>query len=847
MSVPSSLSSRSSLSSLFLLLAVVVLSSSPLHASSLPSPPNFQSSRDASSLPALLAYWAQADNSYAANHNGSVNAASLLSASTTLFSYFASPLVDDIPATTNDTTPILNFRSLYDYWAPYKKYVVARGFELYLAKVVTTAQFVEFLAAAVSDYSTLDQQTVLLVLNEMQSLLGEGDNTVWSVADVQASSRQILQDATYVVQQCYHATSLTQAGLTNASIVYKAPPGASAAAPPTINSADATASALFSATDAALHLELAHLVTSNVYANNVTNQATLQYNRSLTAAFARMPTNSTRPLTITTRYGFNSTLDFPAAYSAPSSTPSTMYVQMAQVDGWGDRISYDIFPTVLVAIASADVKPPQVDPSYTAGSVSLTFGYTQQNCNDGWVNSGKFRFQQQLGNGTGDCKLTCAMFDPLSQNFSSTTVTQGTWDTLANTIQCLITVPGYYTVLKENIAIQTPNTTRTDQIVTARATLKSLPIALLNDLPRLTTLAADDLTYLLDVPPTRIEVQNVTQSADGAVGDMDVQFRILSAYDPSTTTSAQLFNAFQRLNIENTSHTVSFQYLLTKKSSCLIGCDSSSSSKMSETEIIAIAVVVGFFGTIILGVLLTLCCCQMKYWWDRHDFRPAQIDEDDTELAGASVEYGGVQSARQRAEESKKRRSTRVSWYNKQDVETAASYTYSRNSRSNSGASDSGKAPVFRVRSNSQGSVGSVDDGLQLDEVEVVGGADDVSLEDLAEIGIVMDGLADGKDEDSYVMDGHKVKAVKQVHEVDAEDVDDSKFSRSHSASQLSEYSANEQESSVNSRNSQSGQDTRERPLSLQYGGNAEDEATTPRTPRTPGGGKRAFYYNSGK
>ena len=517
---------------------------------------------------------------------------------------------------------------------------------------------------------------------------------------------------------------------------------------------------------------------------------------------------------------------------------------MAQLDGWGDRLSFDIFPTVLVAIASTE-PPPAVDESYPANSVSLTFGYDQRNCDDGWANSGKFRFS--LGAEQADCQqLTCAKYLPDSQTFSTakTDVISHTWNKAANTFECLLSSPGYYTVIKANPPIMLPNTSRTDQIVTARLTLTTLPAELQNDTARMMELAAQDLTFLLDVPPARIQVTGVSPSADGSAGDRDVQFKIFGGFNTSVTPAATLFAAFVKLNIDNTSHTDLFRSMAIGKSQCESGCSpAGGGSKFSETEIIAIAVVVGFFGTIILGVLLTLCCCQMKYWWDRHDFRPAQVDEEDeTELGiGASSAYGGVQSARERQDDSKRRRSTRVSWYNKQDVETAASYSYkgnSRNSRSNS-ASESGKAPVFRVRSDSRG---SVEDGLQLDEVEVVGGAEDVSLDDLAEIGIVMDGV-DGTaaDEDSYVMDGHKVKAVKQMKEVDAEDVDDSKFSRSRSASQLTEYSANSdagQEDSVNSRNS--------RNSVSEVGANPDDDAT-PRTPRTPGGGKRAFYYNSGQ
>ena len=200
----------------------------------------------------------------------------------------------------------------------------------------------------------------------------------------------------------------------------------------------------------------------------------------------------------------------------------------------------------------------------------------------------------------------------------------------------------------------------------------------------------------------------------------------------------------------------------------------------------------------------------------------------------------GAMSARERAEESRRRRSNRVSWYNK-DVESAAAYTYSRNSRAGSVGSDSGKRAAFRVRSDSRG---SEDGELQLDDVQVVGGAAEVDLEDLAEIGLVMDG--DDGGEDSYVMDGKKVKAVKQVREVDGEElsIDDSAMSRSRGSSLGSrEYSQSGSRASVSAN---------EGPLALTYAAQDEPsqsgrserdvEPTTPTTPRTPGGRKALIY-----
>ena len=830
-------------------LLLVVLLSFPVLTISLPSPPPLETGDDAS-LSSLLSYWARADNAYGTN-----NAPLLLSASAQLFTLMTSPSVDKIAAASSPA--ILNFRSFYDYWAPYKKYIVGRGFEL--AATVDTADFVAFLAAAMDDYSTLDQVTVQAVLATMQQLMGNGisSGALWNATDsfvngtAPAPATRI--DATYVLQQCYHATSLAQAELSNVSISQSKPPqSASTAKPYTFSASTVLPSELFNLTDAALKTLLAHAV-ANIHPypwiGSQLGSTSLSYNRSLTAAVARveLPLVNDSFLSIQTPYDFSTMLTItPAAYPKVSAN-STLYVEMAQVDGWGDRISFDIFPTVLVSLSSGS-SPLTVDPSYNDRSVILTFAYSQQNCNDGWVNSGRFRFS--AGGSNSSCLLSCAKYVNSLETFSNAPqyVTMGVWDTLANTIQCYVDTPGYYTVLKENVPVPVPATDRTDGIVTVRATLKDVPAALLFNMTQLMQLAADDVTYLLDVPPTRIIMQSVNESTNGAAGDVNVEFQILGATTTSPLSSLQLFAYFLALDIEDTSHTDRFTYMAPSSTTCVDGCSASNGGNgMSRTEIIAIAVVVGFFGTIIIGVLLALCCVQMKYWYDRHDFRPAQVDEEDTELGGvgAAAEYGGVQSARQRKDESKRRRSTRVSWYNKQDVETAASYTYSRNSRSNS-ASESGKAPVFRVRSDSHG---SVDDDLKLDEVEVVGGVDEVSLDDLAEIGIVMDGVENA--EDSYVMDGHKVKAVKQVQEVDAENVDDSRLARSRSASQLSEYSQNSQshasdnghENSVNSRNSSNSVSAAgEAPLSMQYPAR-DDEPTTPRTPRTPGGGKRAFYY----
>jgi len=211
--------------------------------------------------------------------------------------------------------------------------------------------------------------------------------------------------------------------------------------------------------------------------------------------------------------------------------------------------------------------------------------------------------------------------------------------------------------------------------------------------------------------------------------------------------------------------------------------------------------------------------------------------EDDTEMVGGANEYGGVLSTREMSEESRRRRSTRVSWYNK-DVENAAAYEYSRNARSRSG---SGKQAAFRVRSDSRGS----DDGLQLDDVQVVGGDGDVSVDDLAEIGIVMDaGNGTADDEDSYVMDGHKVKAVKQVREVDAEDVgiDDSAMASGRSQLSSREFSRSERSEESVSRHSVSEMDNA--PVSLQYQAEvSQSRAERPTTPHTPRSGKKAFIY----
>ena len=818
------------MTSLLSSLLLLVLLSCPLLISSLPAPPPLASG-DSSTLSSLLNYWSRADNA-----DSKSNSSLLLSASVNLFGYMTSPTVDSIAAASSPS--VVNFISFYNYWAPYKKFIVGRGLSLQSSS--PTADFVSFLAAAMNDYSTLDQQTVQTVLETMQSIMGNG--ALWSVIDpITASSATTRENAMFVLQQCYHATSLAQAELSNISVAQTKPPQSTNAATYNFNVTNVNAAEMFTLTDLALRTLLGHLLTSAVITPKF-GLASLNYNRSLTAAVARveLPINGTESIPLETPYDFSTLLTITKAYPTPAAN-TTLYVEVAQVDGWGDRLSYDLFPTVLVSLSSTLNSPLTQDVSYPAGAVSVTFEYTQQNCDDGWVNSGRFRFQ--VGS-SGNCQLSCARYDTSLHSFVNSTV--GVWNTENNTIQCIVTQPGYYTVLKENLPVPAPSTNRTDGIVTVRATLKSLPVSLDNSTQQLSQLAADDVTYLLDVPPTRIIVTAVNQqTANASAADFDVEFQILGATDKSTTSAMDLFEAFVALSIESTSHTDRLSYMAPPLSTCLSGCSSSSGSSMSTTEIIAIAVVVGFFGTIIVGVLLALCCVQMKYWYDRHDFRPAQVDEDDTELAGASAEYGGVMSARQRQEESKKRRSTRVSWYNQKDIETAAAYTYSRNSRSNS-ASESGKAPVFRVRSDSRGSMDG--DELKLDDVEVVGGVDEVSLDDLAEIGIVLDGKENAADEDSYVMDGHKVKAVKQVQEVDAENVDDSRLARSRSASQLSEYSHNSQsahsdsgrESSVNSRNSVSG--AGEAPLSVQY--QANEDPATPRTPRTPGGGKRAFYYN---
>ena len=821
-------------------LLLLVLLSSPLLTSSLPSPPPLQSG-DTASLNSLLAYWSRADNS---KSNGST----LLSASAQLFDYMTSPTVDSIAAASSPA--ILNFRSFYDFWAPYKKYIVGRGLELLTgSQAVPTADMVDFLAAAMNDYSTLDQVTVQTVMQTMQGLMNSG--ALWAAIDPIGVDSSTLNNATFVLQQCYHATSLAQAQLSNVSIGQSTPPQSSAA-PYIFTVTTVVTDQLFTLTDTLLRTLLGHLLVAETpFIGQKYGEAAIANNRSLTAKvqLRELPlANDTQSPQITTPYDFATWLTIQPTYPNAQSN-GTLYVEMAQVDGWGDRISFDIFPTVLVSLSSATPSNSSLltqDLSYPDGAVSLTFQYTQQNCDDGWVNSGRFRFQQGSSNDNG-CQLSCAMYVEELQDFSNATkyVTTGKWNRMNNTIQCILNGPGYYTVLKDNLPVVQPITNRTDGIVTVRATLKALPAAL-NSLPELKRLAADDVTYLLDVPPTRINVTSLFASSDDSTPDVNVEFQILGVTELSNTLSIDLAKAFLALSIESTSHTERLSLMAPKLSVCVDGCTTPGSS-MSRTEVIAIAVVVGFFGTIIVGVLLALCCVQVKYWYDRHDFRPAQADEDDTELGGvgASAEYGGVMSARQRQEESKKRRSTRVSWYNK-DVESAAAYTYSRNSRSNS-ASESGKAPVFRVRSDSHG---SVDDELKLDEVEVVGGAEEVSLDDLAEIGIVLDGKENAADEDSYVMDGHKVKSVKQVQEADAEDVDDSRLARSRSASQLSEYSRNSQsqqsdggrESSANSRNSRNSVSAGEAPLALQY--HANEEPTTPRTPRTPGGGKRAFYYN---
>ena len=837
-SIATTTATAMSVTSLLASVLAIVLLSCPLTTVSLPNPPSLQPGDDASLLN-LLGYWSRADNSYSKS-----NSSMLLSASALLFNYTASPTVDSIAAASSPA--ILNFRSLYDFWAPYKKYIVGRGLALQTgSQAVSSADFVAFLAAAMNDYSTLDQVTVQTVLVTMQKMMSSG--ALWNATDPIGADPSVLSDATFVLQQCYHATSLAQAELSNVSIAQTKPPASTSTASYTYTVTGVNSGLMFNTTDAALSTLLDHLLTAepHPFISPRFGQIPLNYGRSLTAAVARveLPINGSSSMSISTPYDFSTSLTIAHNAYPTAAANTTLYVEMAQVDGWGDRISFDLFPTVRVSLSS-DNKALAPTPTYSAGTVSLTFQYTQQNCDDGWVNSGRFRFS--VGATTGNCALSCAKYVSAQQDFSNATmyVTQGTWNKLNNTIQCNLTGPGYYTVLKDNLPVATPNTTRTDGIVTVRATLKSLPTSL-DNMTQLMQLAASDVTYLLDVPPTRINVTAINpQAVNASAGDVDVEFQILGATDASSPSSTDLFEAFVALSIGSTSHTDRFLYMAPSSTSCLLGCSGSSGGGMSHTEIVAIAVVVGFFGTIIVGVLLALCCVQMKYWYDRHDFRPAQVDEEDTELGGvgAASEYGGAMSARQRKEESKKRRSTRVSWYNKQDIESAAAYTYSRNSRSNS-ASESGKAPVFRVRSDSRGSVDG--DDLKLDDVEVVGGVEEVSLDDLAEIGIVLDGQQNAADEDSYVMDGHKVKAVKQVHEVDADNVDDSHLARSRSASQLSEYSRNSQseagsrEGSVNSRNSVSA--AGEAPLSVQYQG---EDPNTPHTPRTPGGGKKAFYYN---
>ena len=754
----------------------------------------------------------------------------LMIATANVMSALSSSYVDTIAA--QSTPPLPNFQQFYDAYAPLKRYMVERVLDKQAN--VRAAVLADFLAVVMSDYSTLDQQTVVNILQALLALMEAQDEELWN--DVQGDPHT-LQSVVYVIQQAFHATAMANVkGLTQASVASTPPNGSL----PFTFGTDYTAvgavdeADMFQMTNTVLTSLLSHLSSLILLPGDILG---LNYNRSLSGVVAKVDMTSS-PVTsvaFTADPYWASQVSIIAA-NVPSSSVEVVDVTLLQLDGWGDRISFDIFPTFYVAINASTENPNSPFPtSYPTGSVTLTITYDQRACDDGWVNAGQFRLFVDAEQS--HCNLTCASYDAALGQFTAVSGVQ-TLQRTDTSITCQLDGPGLYTILKDDLYAPAPNASLPSGIVTAVTTLIKVPSTLTN----LSAQVVSDVSFLLDIPPLRVADVVTTAQSDGSYA---VQFKLLGATMISPQDSYTLMDTLRGLGFLTTSHTFAYRLAQMSSIACLDSSGSQvhgsncrpgdSSTTVTKVEIIAIAVVAGFFGTLCCGVVLFFCCRQMKDWWDRHDFRPASLD-DDTEMSGVGAT--GAMSARERAEQSRLRRSNRVSWYNK-DVESAAAYTYSRNSRAGSVGSDSGKKAAFRVRSDSRG---SQDGELQLDDVQVVGGAGEVDLEDLAEIGLVLDG--DDGGEDSYVMDGKKVKAVKQMREVDGEElsIDDSAMSRSRGSSLGSrEYSQSGSRASVSAN---------EGPMALTYpaqdepsqSGRSDVEPTTPITPRTPGG-KKAFMY----
>ena len=770
----------------------------------------------------------------------------LMIATSNVMSTLASQYVDTIGA--QSSPPLQNFVQFYAAYAPLKKYMVERV----LAKQgnLRAGVLADFLAMAMADYSTLDQVTVLSVLQTLQQLMQEADAELWQ--DVKGDPH-VLQSVVYIIQQAFHATAMAYvSGLTEASVPVQPPTGAiyyDLSATTVTNTS--SPELMLSTSNAVLSTLLNHLSDVILLPGDVLG---LNYNRSLSGVVAKADLASSPLTTIT----FDAELYWASQVSLNRSAfpaellddeNAILTITLLQLDGWGDQLShpsFDIFPTIYLNISAASQAFPT---TYPESAVNVSITYDERACDDGWVNAGQFRLY--VAPSARHCNLSCAVFDPSTAQFSnaSSQVRTVAWDYDGTTITCEVRGPGLYTILKDSLYLNAINDSLPQGIVTAVTTLEGVPTQLTQSLTNFTAQIVSDVSYLLDIPPVRVgAVTAVTASSSNST--WDVSFKILGASDISTQSSYSLMDSLRTSGFLNTSHTRAFRYNLMPSIACLNSdgqrvtgsdCDPGATSQsVTRVEIIAIAVVVGFFGTLCMGVVLFFCCRQLKYWWDRHDFRQTAVD-DDTEMAGigSTDEFGGAKSARERAADNRRRRSGRVSWYNK-DVETAASYTYSRNSRPSMSDSGSGKRAAFRVRSDSRG---SEDGDLKLDDVEVVGGEGDVNAEDLAEIGLVIDGA---DDEDSYVMDGHKVKTVKQVKEVDGEElsIDDSAMSRSRGSS----LGSREYSQSGGSRNSV-GSVNDDAPLALTYSAQEEPSVSRrsegePTTPRTPGsGGRKAFIY----
>ena len=773
----------------------------------------------------------------------------LMIATSNVMSALASDYVDAIAYASSPA--LQSFQQFYEAYAPIKKYLVQRVLDK--QQSVRAGVLVDFLAVVMADYSTLDQVTVVNVLQTLQTLM-TADQELWN--DV-AGDPHVLQSVVYIIQQAFHATSMAYVGgLTEDSVDPLPPRGVlpyNFTASPDSTVTTTTPEALFATTNATLSLLLAHLSAQVLLPGDVLG---LNYNRSLSGIIAKadLAAGPITSVAFTADPYFASNLSILAsAYPAiVGDDAAILSITLLQLDGWGDSISFDIFPTFYLEIDS--MNPDNPFPAvYPPNSVNLTVTYDQRACDDGWVNAGLFRLS--VGASTPHCSLSCASYDAATSQFvnDSAQVRLLSWDSVNNVIVCEVMGPGLYTILKDDLYEPPPNASLPDGIVTALATLVGVPLhAAGTPLANLTAQFQLDVSYMLDVPPPRIGRVQPVQTSNGT---WDVTFQILGATMISTQDSYTLFDTLRNATILATSHTYSWRLAQLFSLRCQDGsgnwvsgsnCEPSYGTTVTRIEIIAIAVVVGFFGTLILGVVCFFGCRQVKYWWDRHDFAPTAADEFDADV-GATEMYGGAKSARERAEESKRRRNNRVSWYSK-DVENAASYTYGDSRNSRNSLSGSSKQAAFRVRSDSRGS----DDGLELDDVHVVGGADDIAAEDLAEIGLVIDGA---DDEDSYVMDGHKVKAVKQMREVDGEElsIDDSRMSRSRDNSlgsrEFSQSGLSEGPESSRNRSSLGGGD--DGPLALTYPAREmerEDSASAverPRTPRTPGGSRKsAFFYN---